>query len=101
MTIATEGDTSTTITCTATSVPVPTIIWIRSDGSSLVSSRYNISDTTHEPLLVNEGSNEVFQVTGYLTIVNVVREDTGVYSCIVMNVVNKVRSYTTLTVLCK
>ena len=100
MVSATEGDNSTTITCIATGVPVPTIIWSRPDNSSLVESRYVISDSS-PPVAVSNGSNEVFQITSNLTIMNVLRGDTGVYHCLVFNVVNSVQSDTTLTVMCK
>ncbi|XP_065918563.1 hemicentin-1-like isoform X2 [Dysidea avara] len=98
MVSATEGDNSTTITCIATGVPVPTIIWSRPDNSSLVESRYVISDSS-PPVAVSNGSNEVFQITSNLTIMNVLRGDTGVYHCLVFNVVNSVQSDTTLTVM--
>ena len=100
MAIATEGDTSTTITCTATGVPVPTVSWTGPDGSIMNDSKYTISDTS-SPVMVTDGSNEVFQVTSDLTIMSVVRGDTGVYYCVVTNVVNSVQSDTTLTVMCK
>ena len=101
MASATEGDTSTAITCTATGVPVPTVSWTRSDGSSIVNDiKYTISDTS-SPVMVTDGSNEVSQVTSDLTIMSVVQGDTGVYSCVVNNVVNSVQSDTTLTVMCK
>ena len=95
----TEGAISI-ITCTATGVPLPTISWIRPDNSSLVGSRYAITDPG-PTVVVTDGSNEVFQITSNFTVMNATRGDTGVYSCMVYNVVNSLRSDTTLTVMCK
>ena len=100
MASATEGDTSTTIICTATGVPVPTVSWTGPDGSIMNDSKYTISDTS-SPVMITDGSNEVFQVTSDLTIMSVVQGDTGVYYCVVANVVNSIQSDTTLTVMCE
>ena len=100
MVTAREGDANATITCTANSVPVPTINWNRSDNGSLTGSRYVISGHSI-PTAVTNGSNEVFQITSSLTILNVVRGDTGVYSCVASNVVNNVQSDISVSVLCK
>ena len=93
----TEGD-NITITCTATGVPVPSVNWTRVDGSSLTDdSRYVISDTSSSMVV-----NDVYQVTRNITIMNIVRADTGVqYGCIVTNVVDTVQSNVNITVLCK
>ena len=99
MASATEGDTSTTISCIATGVPLPTVSWTGSGGSDIMSdSKYTISNTSS---LVMVGSNEVFQVTSNLTIMSVIRGDTRVYSCVVTNLLNTVQSNATLTVMCK
>ena len=99
MASATERDTSTTISCTATGVPLPIVNWTGPGGSDIMSdSKYTVSDTSP---LVMVGSNEVFQVTSNLTIMSVVRGDTGVYSCVVTNLLNTLQSNTTLTVMCK
>ena len=99
MASTTERDISTTISCTATGIPLPTVSWTGPGGSDIMSdSKYTISDTSS---LVMVGSNEVFQVTSNLTIMSIVRGDTGVYSCVVTNLLNTVQSNTTLTVLCK
>ena len=90
-----EGD-NLTITCTATGVPVPSVTWSRVDGSSLTDSRYVISDISSSMVV-----NDVYQVTRNLTIMNVIREDAGMYGCTVTNVVNTVQSNVTITVLCK
>ena len=100
MASATEGDTSTTITCTATGVPVPTVSWTGPGGSIINDNKYSISDTS-SPVMITDGSNEVFQVSSDLTIMSVVRGDTGLYYCVVTNVVNSVQDDTTLTVMCK
>ena len=93
----TEGYT-TTITCTATGVPVPSVTWSRADGSSLTDSRYVISDTSSTMIV-----NDVYQVTRNLTIMNIVRADMGaMYGCTVTNVVNTVQSDVIIDrVLCK
>ena len=91
-----EGD-NITITCTATGVPVPSVNWSRADGSSLIDSRYVISDTSCSMVV-----NDVYQVTRNLTIMNIVRGDIGVeYGCTVTNVVDTVQSNVSITVLCK
>ena len=88
-----EGE-SITITCTATGVPVPSVTWSRADGSSLTDSRYVISDTSSSMVV-----NDVYQVTRNLTIMNIVRQDTGVkYGCTVANVVDTVQSIVTINV---
>ena len=91
-----EGD-NVTITCTATGVPVPSVTWIRADGSSLTDSRYVISDISSSMVV-----NDVYQVTRNLTIRNIIREDAGaMYGCTVTNVVNTVQSNVNIIVLCK
>ena len=92
-----EGD-NLTITCTATGVPVPSITWSRSDGSSLTDSRYVISDTSSTMVV-----SDVYQVTRNLTIMSIVRADMGaMYGCTVRNVVNTLQTNVTIiSVLCK
>ena len=99
MASATEGDIITTISCIATGVPLPTVSWSGTGGCDIMSdSKYTISDTSS---LVMVGNNEVFQVSSNLTIMRVVRGDTGVHSCVVTNLLNTVQSNTILTVMCK
>jgi len=100
MVSATEGDTSTTITCKATGVPVPTVSWIGPFGNIMNNSKYTINDTS-SPVMVIDDSNEVFEIISDLTIANTVRVDTGVYTCVVTNVVNSIQSDTILNVMCK
>ena len=92
-----EGD-NITITCTATGVPVPSVTWSRTDGSSLTDSRYVISDISSSMVV-----NDVYQVTRNLTIMNIIREDAGaMYGCTVTNVVNTVQgNVNIITVQCK
>ena len=92
-----EGD-NITIICTATGVPVPSVIWSRADGSSLTDSRYVISNISSTMIV-----NDVYQVTRSLTIMNIVRADMGaMYSCTVTNAVNTVQNnITIISVLCK
>ena len=96
MVTVSEGD-DVTITCVATGVPVPSVTWIRVDGTDLTDSKYVISDTS-SPMVVND----VYQVTRNLTIMNIVRGDAGaMYGCAVTNMVNTVQSNVIITVQCK
>ena len=91
-----EGE-SITITCTATGVPVPSVNWSRADGSSLTDSRYVISDTSSSVIV-----NDVYQVTRNLTIMNSVRDDTGMeYSCTATSALGTAQSNVSINVLCK
>ena len=86
MDITTEGN-NITITCESTGVPLPTIVWT-SRGTVLV------SDST-----VANGS--ALRVTEILTIMNVSREHTGVYTCSANNSIGSDNSNVSITVQCK
>ena len=62
-----------------------TLLWLKIPNFFvyLLYYKYAISDTS-SPLMVTDGSNEVFQVTSDLTIMSFAWGDTGVYSCIHM-----------------
>ena len=91
-----EGE-NITITCSATGVSAPSVNWSRADNSSLTDSRYVINDTSSSVIV-----NDVYQVTRNLTIMNSVREDTGMeYSCTATNELGTAQSNVSITVLCK
>ena len=91
-----EGE-NITIICTATGVPVPSVNWSRANGSNLTDSRYVISDTSSSVIV-----NDVYHLTRNLTIMNSVREDTGMeYSCAATNELGTAQSNISIIVLCK
>ena len=71
------------------------IIWSRSDG--VVSNRVSISDGISVPT----GNGNVTRVSVNLTITNVSREDTGVYTCSANNSIGSDSSNISVTVQCK
>ena len=79
-----------TITCEATGIPLPTIIWTFS-GRVLMSD--SVNTTT--------GNGDVLRVTETLTVMNVSREHTGVYTCSANNSVGSDNSNIIITVQCK
>ena len=79
-----------TMTCEATGIPLPTIVWTFS-GRVLMSD--SVNTTT--------GNGDVLRVTETLTIMNVSREHTGVYTCSANNSVGSDSSNITITVQCK
>ena len=88
--ITVEGN-NITITCEATGIPLPTIVWTFS-GRVLMSD--SVNTTT--------GNGDVLRVTETLTIMNVSREHTGVYTCSARNSVgNDTSSHIHITVQCK
>ena len=78
------------ITCEATGIPLPTFVWTFS-GRVLVSD--SVNTTT--------GNGDVLRVTERLTIMNVSREHTGVYTCSANNSVGSDNSDISITVQCK
>ena len=84
-----EGN-NITITCEATGIPLPTIVWTFS-GRVLMSD--SVNTTT--------GNGDVLRVTETLTIMNVSREHTGVYTCSANNSVGSDNSNISITVQCK
>ena len=89
MDVTVEGS-NITITCEATGIPLPTIVWTFS-GRVLMSD--SVNTTT--------GNGDVLRVTQTLTIMNVLREHTGVYTCSANNSVDRVYSDISITVQCK
>ena len=84
-----EGN-NITITCEATGIPLPTIVWT-------VNGRVLMSDSVN----TTTGNGVVLRVTDTLTIMNVSREHTGVYTCSANNSVGSDNSNITITVQCK
>ena len=83
----TEGD-NITITCESIGNPLPTVIWSRTNGARVIAGNYT-------------ESQNVSKVSRNLTITNVSREDTGVYTCSANNSVGIVSSNVSITVQCK
>ena len=84
-----EGN-NITITCEATGIPLPTILWAFS-GRILMSDSVNTTTV----------NGDVLRVTERLTIMNVSREYTGMYTCSANNSVGSDNSDITITVQCK
>ena len=84
-----EGN-NITITCEATGIPLSTIVWTFS-GRVLMSD--SVNTTT--------GNGGVLRVTEALTIMNVSRKHTGVYTCSANNSVGSDNSNISITVQCK
>ena len=92
--IAVEGN-NIAITCEATGVPLPTIVWTF-NGAVLISGD-NVNITT---AAIKNG--DVSTVTETLTIMNVSRNFTGVYTCSANNSVGSdTSSHIHITVQCK
>ena len=92
--IVEEGN-GTTVTCEATGFPPPTTVWSRTNG--ILSNRVSVSESFST--LTNNGN--VTRVSLNLTITNVSREDTGVYSCSATNSIGSHRINVSITVQCK
>ena len=92
--ITVEGN-NITFTCEATGIPLPTIVWTF-DGRILMSGgNVNITGVTIE-------NGDVSVVTQTLTIMNVLRNLTGMYTCSARNSVgNDTSSHIHITVQCK
>ena len=90
MDVTVEGN-NITITCEATGIPLPTTVWTFS-GTVLMSDSVNITTTVN---------GDVLRVTERLTVMNVSREHTGVYTCSANNSVGSDNSDITITVQCK
>ena len=88
MDVTVEGN-NITITCEATGIPLPTIVWTFS-GRILMSDSVNTTTV----------NGDVLRVTERLTIMNVSREHTGVYTCSANNSVGSGNSDITITVQC-
>ena len=93
-TIVREGNT-TTVICEAFGYPPPTVVWNRIN--EILSDRVSVSDSVSVPT----GYGNVTRVSVNLTITNVSREDTGVYTCSANNSIGSDSSNVSITVQCK
>ena len=92
--IVVEGN-NITITCEATGIPLPTIVWTFS-GSLLMSDSVNITT------IATTGNGDIPRVTEILTIMNVSRALTGGHRCSASNSVGSdTSSGIIITVQCK
>ena len=89
-----EGNNITT-TCEAIGYPEPTVVWSRNNGA--LSDRVLIS----ESVSTLTGNGNVTRVSVNLTITNVYREDTGVYTCSASNYIGSDDKNVSITVQCK
>ena len=87
-----EGE-NLTLTCVGVGHPPPLVQWRKLNGS--LSDRATI---TNMSMSTNEGN--VTRVTVYLIFTEAYREDTGVYECLVHNLLNSVERDVLLTVQC-
>ena len=87
-----EGE-NITLTCIGVGHPPPLVQWRKRDG--LLSGRTSV---TNMSMSTNEGN--VTRVTVNLIFTGANREDTGVYECIVSNLLNDVTGNVSLTVQC-
>ena len=69
-----------TLTCTYTGVPTPTLLWYRGTGDD----RVNIPFSDAEYVVIHTPATQ----TTELTIRNVASEDAGIYGCEATNLVN-------------
>ena len=91
-----EG-TNTSITCTATGYPVPTVVWQNSDGSSLSNNRL----VSGSPVISSTGVGNVSSVSVELMVIGAMRVDTGMYTCSANNSVSSTTMNINITIQCK
>ena len=92
--ITVEGN-NITIICEATGIPLPTIVWTFSGRVLMSGGNVNITTATIE-------NGDMSVVTETLTIMNVLRNFTGVYECSASNSVSSdTSSHIHITVQCK
>ena len=92
----TEGSNGS-ITCTATSYPLPTVVWQNSDGSSLNNNRL-VSGT---PVISSSGFGNVTSVSIELMVIGAMRVDTGMYTCSANNSLSSTTRNINIIVQCK
>ena len=92
----TEGSNGS-ITCTATGYPVSTVVWQKSDGSSLSNNRL----VSGSPVISSTGVGNVSNVSVELIVIGALREDSGMYRCSANNSVSSITRNITITVQCK
>ena len=84
------------ITCTATGYPVPTVVWQKSDGSSLSNNRL----VSGSPVMSSTGVGNVSSVSVELMVIGAMRVDNGIYRCLANNSVSSTTRSISITV-CK
>ena len=87
-----EGN-NITLRCVGAGYPPPLVQWSKVNGS--LSDR---TSTTSMSMLTNEGN--VTNVTVDLIFTGTYRDDTGVYECLVSNLLNTITRRTTLVIQC-
>ena len=92
----TEGSNGS-ITCTATGYPVPIVVWLNSDGSSLSNNRL----ASGSSVMSSTGVGNVTSVSVELMVIGAMRVDTGVYKCSANNSVSNTTRNISITVQCK
>ena len=92
----TEGSNGS-ITCTATSYPVSTVVWQNSDGSSLSNNRL----VSGSPMSMPTGVGNMTSVSVELMVIGAMRLDTGMYRCSANNSVGSTTRNISITVQCK
>ena len=93
----TEGSNGS-ITCTATGYPVPTVVWLNSDGSSLSNNRLVSGSPVN---ILSTGVGNVTSVSVELMVIGAMRVDTGMYRCSASNSVSNTTRNINITVQCK
>ena len=92
--ITVEGN-NITITCEATGIPLPTIVWTFNGRVLMSGGNVNTTATTIE-------NGDMSAVTETLTIMNVLRNLTGMYTCSARNSVgDDTSSHIHITAQCK
>ena len=94
-TIVTIENNITEITCEVLGYPLPTPMWSRING--VLSDRVSVSDSVSVPT----ANGNVTRVSVNLTISNISREDTGVYTCSANNSIGSDNRNVSITVQCK
>ena len=92
----TEGSNGA-ITCTATGYPVPTVVWLNSDGSSLSNNRLRFGI----PVISSANVGNVSIVSVELVAIGAMRVDSGMYRCSANNSFSSTTRNITITVHCK
>ena len=92
----TEGSNGS-VTCTATGYPVPTVVWQKSDGSSLINNILKSGSVVNSSTAVGN----VTSVSVDLQVVGASRVDTGMYKCFVNNNISNTSRNIIITVQCK
>ena len=93
----TEGSNGS-ITCTATGYPVPTVVWLNSDGNIMGNTRLMSGSPVN---MSSTGVGNVTSISVELMVIGAMRVDTGVYRCSANNSVGSTTGNISITVQCK